>query len=358
MTHCRPAAFSRPPAWLPLGLVAGVLLLAACVPASPPAAAPAPTVFPPVRKTLRFMAGYKAQANLPFVGAYMAQEQGYFTQQGLDVEISHATGQGEHLKLLLQGAVDVTTAAADSVLSRRAEDIPITSIAVLGQRSQSAYAVLASSDIRSPRDWEGRTVGFKIQPTPEYLAVLAANGVDRSKLQEVPVGFDPRLLAAGKVDVYPVFESNEPNTLQQLGVPVRLFRPTDYGVPGLGLTYITRPQLVEGDPDALARFLKAVLRGVQAARENPEQAASIVMKYAPQEDPALQLAMLRVELEMADSPVTRQRGVGWTTRQQWQALQDSLLAYGGLKAPVAVDTAFTNRVLERIYTPDGRLQWP
>ena len=41
--------------------------------------------------------------------------------------------------------------------------------------------------------------------------MLALNGVDRSKVQEVPVGFDPRLLAAGKVDVYPVFESNEPD---------------------------------------------------------------------------------------------------------------------------------------------------
>ena len=39
------------------------------------------------------------------------------------------------------------------------------------------------------------------------------------------MGFDPRLLAAGRVDVYPVFESNEPHTLQTLGVPTRLSRP-------------------------------------------------------------------------------------------------------------------------------------
>ena len=71
-------------------------------------------------RTFHFMAGYKPQANLPFVGAYIAQKKGYFAEQGLDVEITHATGQGEHLKLLLQGSVDVITADAESVLARRA----------------------------------------------------------------------------------------------------------------------------------------------------------------------------------------------------------------------------------------------
>ncbi len=327
-----------------LSLVAGCLPMQALAPPVP-------------NRTLQFMAGYKPQANLPFVGTYVAQERGYFAEQGLTVEITHATGQGEHLKLLLQGSVDVTTGAADSVLARRAEDLPVVSIALLGQRSQSAYAVLASSDIRSPKDWVGHTVGFKIYPTPEYLAVLAANGVDRSRIQEVPVGFDPRLLAAGKVDVYPVFESNEPDTLERLGVPVRVFRPTDSGVPGLGLTYLSSQRLVDADPDLLVRFLKAALRGVEDADRDPERATDIVMKYAPQEDRAHQLAMLKVELDMARGPATQQRGIGWSTHEQWQALQDSLLTFGGLKAPVDVDSAFTNRVLERIYR-NGQLTWP
>src|SRR5437762_603341 len=151
---------------------------------------------PPLR-TFHFMAGYKPQANLPFVGVYIAQHKGYFAAQGLDVEITHATGQGEHLKLLLQGSVDVTTGDAESVLARRAEELPVESIALLGQRGQRAFAVLEGSDVQSPKDFEGRSVGYKVYQTPDYLAMLALNGVDRSKVQEVPVGFDPRLLAAG-----------------------------------------------------------------------------------------------------------------------------------------------------------------
>ena len=308
-------------------------------------------------RNFHFMAGYKPQANLPFVGAYIAQHMGYFTQQGLAVKITHSTGQGEHLKLLLQGSVDVTTGDADSVIARRSENLPVVSIALLGQRGQRAFAVQDRSEIRSPKDFEGKLVGYKVYQTPDYLALLSLTGVDRSKVQEVPVGFDPRLLAAGKVDVYPVFESNEPEILRRLGVPTRLFRPSDFGVPTLGLTYLTRQQLVDSDPAALERFLKATLRGIQDARENPEAATDIIMQFAPNEERDHQLAMLKVELDMADGPVSLQHGVGLSTAPQWQAFHDSLLAHGGLKQAVAVDTVFTNRLLASVYK-DGRLVWP
>jgi ABC-type nitrate/sulfonate/bicarbonate transport system substrate-binding protein len=332
-------------------LPALLVITGACAP--PPAAAP---TAPPLR-TVRFMAGYKPQANLPFVAVYVAQANGYFAQQGLQAEITHATGQGEHLKLLLQGTLDVITASADEVLARRADGLPVVAIAVLGQRDQRAYAVLDSSPIRTIRDWEGRTVGFKVEPAPDYLAMLAAAGVDRARIQEVPVGFDPRLLAAGKVDVYPVFESNEPDTLQRIGTPVRLFRPDDFGVPGLGLTFETRQALLDSDPDLLSRFLKATLHAVEWARANREAATDIVMQWAPQEDRAHQRAMLDVELDMAESPVTQARGSGWASRDQWQAFHDSLLRFGGVSAPIQVDTAFSDLILQRIYA-DSRLQWP
>jgi ABC-type nitrate/sulfonate/bicarbonate transport system substrate-binding protein len=311
---------------------------------------------PPLR-TFTFMAGYKPQANLPFVGAYVAQEKGYFKDEGLDVKIQHATGQGEHLKLLLQGSVDVTTGDAAFVVARRADDLPVVSMALLGQRGQQAYAVQDSSEIRSPKDFEGKSVGYKVQQSPDYLAMLALTGTDRSKIQEVSVGFDPRILAAGKIDVYPLFESNEPDILARQGVQTRIFRPSDYGVPTLGLTYLTRQDLVDKDAASLERFLKATLHGIQDAKDNPEAATDIVMKYAPNEDRAHQLSMLKVELDMADGPIPRQHGLGYSTAAQWQALADSLLAYAGISKPVDVNSLYTNTLLDAVYR-DGQLVWP
>ena len=50
----------------------------------------------PLQKVV-FMAGFKPQANLPFVVAYVAQEKGFFRDQNLEVDIRHAS-RGEHLK--------------------------------------------------------------------------------------------------------------------------------------------------------------------------------------------------------------------------------------------------------------------
>jgi ABC-type nitrate/sulfonate/bicarbonate transport system substrate-binding protein len=157
--------------------------------------------------------------------------------------------------------------------------------------------------------------------------------------------------------VYPVFVSNEPELLRQIGFPTRLFHPSEYGVPTLGLTYIARRQTLEQEPELLARFLRATLHAVEFARSDADAAVDVVMRYAPQESRSHQAYMLRTELEMAAGPITQRHGPGWSTEDQWQALHDSLLKYGGLAAPTDVKLAFSDAVLQRVYR-DGKLQWP
>ena len=310
----------------------------------------------PLPRPVTFMAGFKPQANLPFVAAYVAQEQGYFAQQGLDVTIHHSTGQ--HLQLLLSGDVDITTAAAGSVLKRRADPgVPIRAIALFGQRGQQTFIALADSGIDSPRDWEGRTVGYRISLPPEYLAIVDAAGVDREQVQEVRVGFDPRILVQGKVDVLAVFKSNEPDTIRGLGFDVVQFDPSAYGVPALGLTYIVREELIAAEPDLIARFLKAALKGLEYSFAHPEETLDIVLRYADKEDRDHMRFMLEAEQADAVSAVTDEHGPGWMTLQQWREFHDLLVRYDALAREVDVEQAFTTRFLEEAYD-DGRLVWP
>ena len=67
--------------------------------------------------------------------------------------------------------------------------------------------------------------------------------------------------------------------------------------------------------------------------------------------------MLAVELDMANGPLTTSRGIGYASRDQWQAFHDSLLTYGGLKAAASIDQAYSTRILESVLK-DGRLAWP
>jgi ABC-type nitrate/sulfonate/bicarbonate transport system substrate-binding protein len=301
-----------------------------------------PSGLDPLRMT--FMAGFKPQANLPFVGAYVAEEKGFFEALNLDVTIRHAQS-GEHLQLLLAGEVQVATANAAQVVQRNAEGLPVVSVALVGQRSEQGFAVGANSGIESVLDWEGKRFGYKGSVPVEFLAIARAAGLDPSTVEAMRVSFDPRVLSEGQVDILAVFVSNEPGQLERIGYPVRVFDPSEYDIPVLGLTYIASHDGIERHSEAIRRFVTAALQGIAYATENPEEALEIVMKFAPQENREQQEFMLRTELERARSELTEARGHGWQTAEQWQALAGALLEFEVIEGEVDVSSLFTTRFL-------------
>lgn len=308
-------------------------------------------------RSVTFMAGFRPQANLPFVGAYVAKEKGFFREQGLDVEIRHSLS-GESLQLLTAGTIQFTTADAGEVVKRTADPgLDLRAIALIGQKGQQGFAVLADSGINTPRDWAGKTLGYKGSPPPEFYAIARSTGLDPAQVNLVRVGFDPRVLSEKQVDILAVFMSNEPHTLERLGFKTRVFDPNDYGVPLLGLTYIAMASFIEREPQTVERFLKACLKGIEYAAANRDEAIDIVMKYAPQEDRAHQRFMMDAELERAVSPQTRANGIGWQTLEQWRALVQVLETYQAIARPVDPARLYTDEFLKRIYK-DGKLVWP
>lgn len=320
-------------------LLIPIMLLSACF------IAPSDEAVEPMSMT--FMAGYRPQANLPFVGVYVAKEKGFFEDEGLDVTVEHSPGHGEHLQLLTAGKAQVTTQDAGVLLQRRADPgLPLVSIALIGQRGQQAFAALPSSGMKTPKDWEGHTVGYKGTPPPELNLLLQAAGADPDKIELTNVGFDPRVLSEGKVDVYPIFNSNEPYLLRQWGYDLTIWHPADYDVPSLGLAYVTTDQILEENPELLARFLRAALKGIDYAAAHPDEAVEIVLEYAgDQADPDHMRFMLDTELADAQSELTQQYGIGWQTHAQWRELAE-MISDAGLPAPADVDQAFTTQILE------------
>lgn len=315
-----------------------IALLSACVQAC---------AQPPQQESLVFMAGYKPQANLPFVGVYVAQALGYFEEERLNVEIQHSAGGGEHLQLLIAGKVQVTTQDAAVLLQRRADPgLPLVSIGLVGQRGQQAFAALSDAGIESVEDWRGRRIGYKGTPPPDLLALLDAAGLSRDDAELTNVGFDPRVLVEGMVDIYPVYTSNEPYMLASWGYDVTLWEAADYGIPTLGLAYVTTEQFINEDPSRLARFTRAALRGIAYAEAHPDEAVDIVMTYTgPDADRDHMRYMLETEAAMAHSAITDAHGLGWQTAEQWQSLMDSLEAYGAISRPIDVNSVFTTQFL-------------
>ena len=334
--------------------LAAVTLLVACKDdnygGSAPAADGSPEA-PPDKVT--FMAGFKPQANLPFVGAYVAQEKGFFAEENLEVEIQHVNTPGDNFRFVSLGEVQFSTGDAATIIERAGDDPPlgIVAIALVGQTGQQGFAVLADSGIETVADWSGKRAGYKgSQPTPDFLALLNANGLQPDDVGTVKVGFAPQVLTEGEVDIFPLFLSNEPYTLGQLGYELNLFEAADDGAPTIGLTYVTSQDYIDESPDVVLRFLRAALRGIRYAQDNEEEALDIVMQYAPQEDREHMRFMMATELEAARSDLTDEHGIGWMTDEQWQALHDFLVEYEGIPAPLDdVSIAYDDSFIQQVY---------
>ena len=347
--------FSRRASRLSLVVFAlGIAALAGCskssspppTAATPPAAGATATATPKPVERVRFMAGFVPQANLPFVAVYVAQEKGYFAEERLEVDIRHSSGQDEHLKLLLNKDVDFVTGSAAQAIRRSSEDLPTVAIALFGQRGDQGYVVRADSGIKTPADFKGRTVGFKAGVVPAELeGMLKGVGLTRSDVKLVSVGFDPREFIEKKVDVYPVFLSNEPDTIRKAGVAITVFDPHDFAVPTLGLTYLAHKDTVQQRPDVAERFLRATLRAATWIEANPDTAVEITLKYAKGADASHQRFLLGVDLKNA----ARADGIGRSSPESWQGLVDLLTAYKILPRQMDAKQAYDLTIVNRLY---------
>ncbi|MDE2986962.1 MAG: ABC transporter substrate-binding protein [Chloroflexota bacterium] len=306
--------------------------------------------------TMTYMAGFKEQANLPFVAVYVAEDQGFFADENLEVEIQHAGFTGAHKGLVLSGQVDITTLPASEMLQIRANTgAPYVAVMLFGQRGDFGYAVLDSSGIESPADFAGRDVGFKGIVQAEFHAMLSAHGLTTDDMNMIDVGFNPVVLVEQQVEVYPVFLSNEPDTLSRnLNQEITVFEAADYGVPTLGVVYLVSEEFLEDETnrEKLTRFLRATVRAFEFSVDDPEAAIESTARFLP-EDPPPDLVherfILDVEIENALSDLTRANGVGWFTQQQFRALTDVLLEYEALDGDIDLEAALDRSFLEDIH---------
>ena len=330
-------------------------------PAATEASTEAPTVAPtaeatpeptPEPRSITFMAGFRPQANLPFVAVYVADAEGFFADEGLEVDIQHSSGQGEHLKLLLDGQVEFITGTAAQVIRRRVDELPVQAVALFGQRGDQGYIARADAGINGPEDFAGKSVGFKAGVVPAELhALLATVELTVGDVDLRSVGFDPRVFIEGQVDVYPVFLNNEPDTVSRTGLEITVIDPHEYGIPTLGLTFLAHEDTVSNDPELVERFLRATLRAIAFIENNVDVAVEVTLTHAEGADPDHQRFLLETDLAAAE----RADGIGRGDPEQWQSLLELLIDFEVIEGPIDVNEAFVGSFVDELYE-SGELQ--
>lgn len=285
-----------------------------------------------------------------FAPVFLAQERGYFEEEGLDVTISVGGGAVGAPTQLATGAADIAVGGVDDVPNANSEGIPLVSLAVIERYSPCSIIVRADSDVTEPADLEGQTITSKSFDVCGALlpAYLQAVGVDPASVTVNQV--DPQaqipLFVSGETDLGSGFTRDEAVEIELSGVDVRLFPYIDAGVffPSTGI--FTTTDILEEKPDLMRGAVRAILRGYADAVREPEASIAAAAALYPEQYENMEANIGDAEL-YAENIRTHvpEEGLGFQRAEDWQTAVDLLVQYMGLENPKPAEEYFTNDFL-------------
>ena len=241
---------------------------------------------------------------------YEAVRRGFDTQRGVRIRIRAPGSAPDSLKLLSAGRVDLGVLDIQDLALARERGADLVGVAALVQRPLGA--IIARREISRPRDLAGHRVGVSGLPSdPAFLrAIVESDGGDFGSLRLITIGFNavPNLIEK-KVDAVPAFWNAEGVTLQQRGVPIRIFRVDDYGAPPYPeVVLVTSRKTLQSRRAAVIATLRAIGAGVQSTLADPEPVARRIAD-AGSADIALVRAQLAAVRPAFTPPLTLDRAV-------------------------------------------------
>ncbi len=288
---------------------------------------------------------WKHQAQ--FAGHYTAIEKGFYKNEGLDVSVKPYEYNESVVDTVVSGKADFATGAADEIVFARSKGIPVKAIAVIYRINPITAYTLKTSGINKPQDFVGKKVGIEKSANVEYLykAMMSKLGIDRSKIKEVPMGYNADELINGTVDVATGYITNEPNLAIESGHPVNTILMADYGVDMYADVLFTTEKMINEKPDLVERFLRATIKGWQYSLENEQEAVDITMHYA-NSNREHELSMLRTSAPLIH---TGSANLGSMDLAGWENVQNILISQKLLASPIDMDDAFTTKFIDKIY---------
>ncbi|MEW9669275.1 ABC transporter substrate-binding protein [Ammoniphilus sp. 3BR4] len=306
-------------------MAASLALLTACSASNPPASGEPgePKESAEETKKVSIMLDWYPNAVHSFL--YAGQEQGFFKEQGLELDIKMPAETNDPLKLVSTGEVDFALSYQPQVVMARAQQIPVVSVSAIVRHPLNAIMVPAESGISAPKDLAGKSVGYPAIPMNEAVVktMVTADGGDAGQVELIDVGWDLMpAISTKKVDaISGGYINHEKVLLEKEGIAMNAFSPVDFGVPDYyELVLVTSEKTAKENPELIKQFTAAVNKGFDYVKANPKEGLDILLSQANQSyplDAEVEAKSLEILLPLMSS---ESEAFGSQTAASWEAI--------------------------------------
>ncbi len=207
-----------------------------------------------------------APAFLPaFIPWVLAQQRGYYAQEGLKVSFVVAKGGVDVAKQVGAGNAPIGGGIGDTPIIVRAQGIPVKAVAVLGGGSLTNLVVHDGQGLNGPADLKGKTVTvLAYQDTTFFslLGMLASASLTKADLD---------IQAAGPTGIWQQFAAGRASAFagpvdwalnaRGAGAKIKIYRGDSY-FPSMAQAILASDEMIQKNPALIGKLVKATLRGL------------------------------------------------------------------------------------------------
>lgn len=287
---------------------------------------------------------------------YVAISQGFFKEEGLDIELTTTAGGDKTMTALLSNGIDVALVGSETSIyvNQQGSDDPVVNFA---QVTQTDGTFLVSRKKIDKFDWSmlkgstflGQRKGGMPQMAGEFT--LKKKGIDPQKdlklIQNVDFANIPAAFSSGTGDYVQMFEP-QATVIEKEG---RGYVIASFGVESGNLPYtvfMSKKSFIERNPKTIQKFTNAVYKAQRwVAEMSVDQIAEAVMPFFADTDKEIVKAVVKRykdQQSFATDPIVDEK--------EWNNLQDVMEAAGELKQRAdhkkLVDNTFAQKAIEAV----------
>ncbi|MDB5826091.1 MAG: transporter substrate-binding protein [Variovorax sp.] len=222
---------------------------------------------------------------------FLAQDKGYFKEEGLDVTIDQGEGSAASIPKVAAGAYQAGFGDLNALVdlaSKRPNDAPVA-VYMLYNTPPFALVVKSDSPIKTPKDLEGKTVGgpandgaLKLFPAFAKIAKIDASKVT---ITNMAPNLREQMLSRGQIDAGFGYVTTISFSAKGMGLDpakdLRFIKYGDYGMDLYSNTVFFSRSFIKENPKAVAGFVKALNRAVKEVIANPDAGIDYAIKREP-----------------------------------------------------------------------------